>query len=74
MRRFLGFGVGGSRARSRLTTWLVIIGSIVAMLGLGAPPATAYSAPIKVAPGSIDFGTKAVGRTYFDDVKITNTS
>lgn len=53
---------------------LGFIVSVVAVLGLAVPPAAASPAPIRVAPQSIDFGTKAVGATYFDDVKITNAS
>jgi hypothetical protein len=74
MRRVLGSPVGRSDGRPRGTTWLAIIVSIVAVLGLAAPPAAASKAEITVAPRSIDFGTKAVGATYFDDVKITNAS
>ena len=74
MRRVLRFGVGRASLRSRASRWLTIIVSMVAVLGLAAPPAGATRAAITVAPKSIDFGTKAVGTTYFDDVKITNAS
>jgi hypothetical protein len=53
---------------------LVIIGIIVAALGIAAPPASAARATIRVAPSSIKFGTRAVGATYFDSVKITNAT
>ena len=74
MRRVLGLRVARSSAKPRGTRWLGFIISIVAVLGLAVPPAAASHAAIKVAPKSIDFGTKAVGATYFDDVKITNAS
>ena len=74
MRRVLRFGVGRASLRSRASRWLTIIVSMVAVLGLAAPPAGCPRAAINVAPKSIDFGTKAVGTTYFDDVKITNAS
>jgi hypothetical protein len=74
MRGVSRFRVGRSSGGPRGTRWLVIIATTVAALGLAVPPAAASSAAIKVAPGSIDFGTKAVGATYFDDVKITNAS
>jgi hypothetical protein len=53
---------------------LVIISIIVAALGIAAPAASAGQATIRVAPSSIKFGTRAVGATYFDSVKITNAS
>jgi len=56
------------------TKLLVLVVSIVAMLGVAAPPAGASRATIRVTPKSIDFGTKAVGATYFDSVNITNAS
>ena len=66
--------VGRSSRKPARTALLAIIVSIVAVLGLAAPPAGAARAAIRVAPKSIDFGTKAVGATYFDSVKITNAS
>ncbi len=53
---------------------LVIIGIIVAALGIAAPAASAAKATIRVSPSSIKFGTRAAGATYFDSVKITNAS
>ena len=47
----------------------------IGLLGgtLTAGPASAGST-VRVAPKTIDFGTKAVGDTYYDSVKITNSS
>ena len=58
----------------RVLGFLAMIVSVVAVLGRSAPYAGASRAAIRVAPKSIDFGTKAVGATYFDSVKITNAS
>src|SRR3954468_17540742 len=74
MGRVLKLCVGGSSRKSARTTWLAIIVSVVAVLGLVVPPAGAARAAIRVTPKSIDFGTKAVGKTYFDSVKITNST
>ena len=74
MRRVLRLRVSRSSARPRPTAWLAIIVSIFAVLGVVAPAGAASHAAIKVAPKSINFHTKAVGATYFDDVKITNAS
>lgn len=53
---------------------LIIIVGIVAALGFAVAPASACPTTIKVAPGSIKFGPKAVGADYFGSVKITNSS
>jgi hypothetical protein len=45
----------------------------VALAAVGAP-AHAAATEIRVGPKSIDFGSKRVGSTYYDGVKITNSS
>lgn len=53
---------------------IIIMVGIVAALGFAVPTAAACPTTIKVTPGSIKFGPKAVGATYFGSVKITNSS
>lgn len=57
---------------------LAFVITIVAALGFAIPPAAAFKSPtnatIRVAPKSIEFGTKTVGTDYFASVKITNAS
>jgi hypothetical protein len=55
----------------KLLTALVAV-SVAAALALG--PALAARPEIRVSPKEIAFGTKTVGTTYYDGVKITNTS
>jgi hypothetical protein len=51
----------------------MVLATLVALPSAGAIGAGATTT-IRVAPNSIDFGTKAVGTDYFDSVKITNAS
>lgn len=54
-----------------------LVVAVIAVVGLLGGTATAGAGPkaaVRVAPKSIDFGTKSVGKTYYDSVKITNTS
>lgn len=48
---------------------------VIAAAALAIPAAaTARTSEIRVAPKTIDFGTKTVGSDYYDGVKITNAS
>lgn len=39
-----------------------------------AGPSAGAAATLRISPKSIDFGTRRVGATYYDKVRITNTS
>jgi hypothetical protein len=52
----------------------IALAAVAAAMALIAGPAQAAQSDIKVSPKEIAFGTRAVGKTYFDGVKITNTS
>lgn len=58
--------------RRFVVSMVVVLGAALVgpVSNVGASPAPA---PVRVAPRTIDFGTKTVGRTYYDQVKVTNT-
>lgn len=56
-----------------MRTIITVCIAIAALIACGVP-ANAAVTDIRVTPKAIDFGIKKVGQTYFDGVKITNSS
>jgi hypothetical protein len=52
----------------------IALAAVAAAMALIGGPAQATQSDIKVSPKEIAFGTRTVGTTYYDGVKITNTS
>jgi hypothetical protein len=52
----------------------VLFAAVVTAVSLTVSGAGASPGTIRVSPSAIDFHTKAVGRDYYDSVKITNAS
>jgi hypothetical protein len=52
----------------------VLVAAAMVAMGLPAPPSSASSTELKVAPNQIAFGTRTVGNDYYDGVKVTNSS